>query len=101
MSISEQLKPFPPQISGCQLWLDPSDDSTIQMSGSSVVSIREKINNIRFTTQGNSSFLTKGNFINGRQSLYINNSSAENCTLLAPIQQPSNGCLFIVWQNYK
>jgi hypothetical protein len=53
--ISEALIPFDPtSISGCKLWLDAADTSTISLSGSAVTQWDDKSGNSRTFTQGTS-----------------------------------------------
>lgn len=53
MSSSAQVNPFfaPTQISGCQLWLDAADTSTVLLSGSSVTQWNDKSGNGRNANQ--------------------------------------------------
>ena len=88
----------PVQISGCQVWLDAADQSKITLSGTNVTSVVEKAQNLTFTTQGNSSFLTVVNAINNTPTLYFNNSSGENVYLQTGLANFLTGSFFVVWQ---
>jgi hypothetical protein len=89
----------PTAISNCALWLDALDNSRITTSGASVTSVLDKAQNITLTTQGTSSFLTVAtNTINGRQSLYFNNGSANNVHLSGTLNNITAGTMVLVFQ---
>ena len=89
----------PTALSNCSLWLDALDNSRITTSGASVTSVLDKAQNITLTTQGTSSFLTVAtNTINGRQSLYFNNGSANNVHLSGTLNNITAGTMVLVFQ---
>jgi hypothetical protein len=86
-------------LSNCVLWLDAADQSTIALSGSSVTSVSDKSGGgITLTTQGTSSLLTLVNRINGRQTLYFNNSAGNSVYLQGTLSRLLTGSFFVVWQ---
>lgn len=91
----------PTSIPGCSLWLDAADSSSVVRSGSNVTQWNDKSGNGRnMSTQGNSSFLTLvPNSISNNQSLYFDNSSGENVSLVGSFNQPANFSMFVVWRN--
>lgn len=102
VSLGPSSSPFafiqPTQITGCTVWLDAADSSRITTSGSSVTAIVDKAQNINFATQGTSSFLTLVRQINGYQTLYFNNTSANNVYLRGTVNNLVTGSFFVVWQ---
>jgi hypothetical protein len=91
----------PTQISGCQLWLDAADSSTIIRSGTSVTGWRDKVNSILMTTQGTTSNATLINGINGRQSIYFNNSASESVYMSGTFSNLLTGNAFYVFQSFS
>ena len=90
----------PLNIPGCALWLDASDATTISYSGSAVISINEKAQGITLSAQGTSSFLTTpAASIGSLQSLWFNNSNAQNVYLSGSFQSVTTGCAFMVWKS--
>ena len=65
----------PTLISGCSLWLDGADSSTISLSGSTVTQWNDKSRNGYNTTSYGGTPTLQANAINGVQSISFNGSS--------------------------
>jgi hypothetical protein len=88
----------PVDVPNCLLWLDGADTSTLSVTGSSVTEWRDKVSSRVFTAQGNASFATVTDGINGRQCVSLDNSSAENVYFQASLPSISTGSFFYVIQ---
>jgi hypothetical protein len=69
---------LPPQISGCSLWLDAADATTLTLSGSNVTAWADKSGNGRnFTRGGTADRLTRVT-VNGNPVVYFNNDGGSS-----------------------
>ena len=76
--ITQGTQPFvPTQISGCQLWLDAADPSSLVVSGSNVTQWRDKsANGNHFSSAGLSTSPTTGTY-NGLTTIYWTSSNQQ------------------------
>jgi hypothetical protein len=84
----------PTQISGCQLWLDAADSSTVSLSGTTVTSWNNKVPSGIATTTVSSPSLS-GNYLNRIQTLRFNGNSI-TATLSTPVGT-GDYAMFAVW----
>ena len=87
---------LPTQISGCQLWLDAADRSTIQTSGTTLTSWSDKSG--QTTTTLVSAPKLSGKYLNGYETILFNNNSI-TATIPTTIGT-GDYCLFAVWIPY-
>jgi hypothetical protein len=66
----------PTAISGCQLWMDAVDTSSMTLSGSTVTQWRDKSGNVKNTTSYAGTPTINTSAINGRQAITLNGSSS-------------------------
>jgi hypothetical protein len=64
----------PSAVSGCSLWLDADDPSTITRTGTNVTQWREKVSNLAFTTVSTNPTLSNA-YRNGRSAISFNGNS--------------------------
>ena len=90
-----RVAPFDPtQISGCQLWLDAADSSSLVLSGSNVTQWNDKSGNGKNTTSSsgtlplNSSFIT----LNGSSSLTGSLTGSGTTTTVCIVGTQGTGC---------
>ena len=90
----------PLRVSGAtaRLWMDATDSSTLGYSGTNINTWTDKANGVVFTTVGTASNLTLSTAINGRQSLYFNNSAADSVTMTGSLSNLLVGSAFYVFQ---
>jgi hypothetical protein len=88
----------PKQISGCKLWLDAQDSSTITTSSGYVASIKDKALGTTFSSTGGapSNLTVVSKSIGAYQSLYFNNASANNVGLVGDLNQFTVGTAIFV-----
>ncbi len=70
----------PTQFSGCQIWIDAADSSTVTLSGGTVASVVDKSAN-RLTLTGGSSFTYNTTRFQGRYPSFFNNSAASDAKI--------------------
>jgi hypothetical protein len=88
----------PRTIAGCRLWLDATDTRTIQTSGTAVTSWTDKVSNAVMTTRGTTANATLVNQINGRQTIYFNNTAAESVYMDGSLSSIITGNAFYAFQ---
>lgn len=84
----------PTQISGCQLWLDAADTSSLRLSGTTVTSWTNKVPSGIATTTVSSPSLS-GNYLNGIQTLRFNGNSIT--ATLSTAVGTGDYAMFAVW----
>jgi hypothetical protein len=89
---------LPTSISGCQLWMDAADSSTLTLSGTSVSQWRDKVSNVAFNTQGTLANITLTNRLNGLQSIYFNNSASDSVFMAGTFPNIPTGTAFYAFR---
>ena len=88
----------PTSITGCRLWLDAQDNSTISLTSGRVSTVTDKALNTTFTSVGPTpaNLTVASASINSFQSFYFNNSAGNYAGLSGNLAQLTTGTAIFV-----
>ena len=89
----------PVQLSGCSLWLDGADTSTLTLSGSTVTQWRDKSGNGYSPSNTSATVTYRATGLNGRPTITNTNAAASTLTYSGTFINRTNCTLFVVIQR--